>query len=126
MSGMANVTLFGNVGQDPEIRYSGSGTAIVNFSVATSRKQGGDEVTDWHSVVAFGKTAELINEYVTKGNQVVVNGSLQYDKYTDSNGVDRVKAKVVVNTFAFVSSRNTEEVQSDSVKTEVSEDDIPF
>jgi single-strand DNA-binding protein len=103
--GINKVILVGNLGGDPEIRYSGGGSAIASFSVATSEswtdKQTGQkqERTEWHSLTAFGKTAEIIGEYAKKGRQVYIEGRLKTDKYTGKDGVERYSTKVIVEVF---------------------------
>lgn len=101
--GVNKVILVGNVGQDPEIRYMPSGGAVANLTIATSEswkdKQSGEtkEKTEWHRVVIFGKLAEITGEYVKKGQQVYIEGSLQTRKWTDQAGVERYSTEVVVN-----------------------------
>lgn len=101
--GVNKVILVGNVGQDPEIRYMPSGGAVANLTIATSEswrdKQTGEtkEKTEWHRVVIFGKLAEITGEYVKKGQQVYIEGSLQTRKWTDQAGVERYSTEVVVN-----------------------------
>ncbi|HDT0722131.1 TPA: single-stranded DNA-binding protein, partial [Proteus mirabilis] len=89
--------------QDPEIRYMPSGGAVANLTLATSEswrdKQTGEmkEKTEWHRVVIFGKLAEIAGEYLRKGSQVYIEGSLQTRKWTDQSGQDRYTTEVVVN-----------------------------
>lgn len=101
MSGVNKLILLGRVGRDPEIRLSGGGMAIANFSVATSSKHKGEEITQWHNCVAFDKTAELIEKYVNKGDQVYVEGQLNYEQY-EKDGVKMTSAKVMVNAVQFL------------------------
>ncbi|EPY9585078.1 single-stranded DNA-binding protein, partial [Proteus mirabilis] len=95
--------LIGHLGQDPEIRYMPSGGAVANLTLATSEswrdKQTGEmkEKTEWHRVCIFGKLAEIAGEYLRKGIQVYIEGSLQTRKWTDQNGQDRYTTEVVVN-----------------------------
>ena len=87
MAGLNKVMLIGNLGRDPEIRYSQQGLAIVNFSLATSEqwtdKTSGDrqEKTEWHNIVVFGKQAETCEKYLSKGSQIYVEGKLQTSTY---------------------------------------------
>ena len=88
------VILIGNLGQDPELRNTNSGTAVVNLRIATNerrRNQEGqwDNHTEWHSVVAFGKTAENINRFMKKGRQLFIEGRLQTRKWQDRDGNER-------------------------------------
>ncbi|MEQ4621170.1 single-stranded DNA-binding protein [Providencia vermicola] len=101
--GVNKVILIGNLGQDPEIRYMPNGGAVVNLTLATSEswrdKQTGEmrEKTEWHRVVIFGKLAEVAGEYLKKGSQVYIEGSLQTRKWADQSGQDRYTTEVVVN-----------------------------
>ncbi|HEU4670788.1 MAG TPA: single-stranded DNA-binding protein [Dyella sp.] len=101
--GINKVILVGNLGADPEVRYTGSGTAIATLSVATSEswmdKQSGErqERTEWHRVKLFGRLAEIAGEYLKKGRQVYIEGSLRTDKYTDKQGVERYSTDIVAN-----------------------------
>ncbi|MTC95150.1 single-stranded DNA-binding protein [Providencia stuartii] len=101
--GVCKVILIGYLGQDPEIRYMPNGGAVANLTLATSEtwrdKQTGEmrEKTEWHRVVIFGKLAEVAGEYLKKGSQIYVEGSLQTRKWTDQSGQDRYTTEVVVN-----------------------------
>lgn len=100
--GVNKVIIVGTLGNDPELKYSSSGSAIANLSVATSEqwkdKQTGEkkEQTEWHRVVIFGKPAEVAGEYLRKGSQVYIEGQLRTRKWTDSNGVDRYTTEIVI------------------------------
>ncbi|GAB7228903.1 single-stranded DNA-binding protein [Vibrio rotiferianus] len=100
--GVNKVIIMGNLGQDPEVKYSANGNAIANITVATSEtwrdKATGEqrEKTEWHRVVLFGKTAEIAGEYLRKGSQVYLEGQLQTRKWQDQNGQDRYTTEVVV------------------------------
>ena len=101
--GINKVILVGNLGQDPEIRYTADGRPIANFSVATSEtwndKGSGErrEKTEWHRVVVFGKLAEICGEYLSKGRQVYIEGKLQTRKWQGKDGQDRWTTEVVVD-----------------------------
>lgn len=104
------VILVGNLGQDPEMRYSQSGLAIANFSIATTERfkgQDGEfqERTEWHRVVAFGRLAEIIGEYLTKGRQVYIEGRLQTRKWQDRDGNDRYTTEVVANEMKMLGQK---------------------
>lgn len=105
MAGVNKVILVGNLGADPEVRYTADGQPVANLSLATSEtwndKEGNrQERTEWHNISVWGKQAELCKEYLSKGRQVYVEGRLQSRKYTDKEGVERkvwdVKASKVV------------------------------
>ncbi|GKW07674.1 MULTISPECIES: single-stranded DNA-binding protein [Pectobacterium] len=101
--GVNKVILVGHLGQDPEIRYMPNGGAVANMTLATSEtwrdKQSGEqkEKTEWHRVVIFGKLAEIAGEYLRKGSQVYIEGSLQTRKWADQAGVERYTTEIVVN-----------------------------
>lgn len=100
--GVNKVIIVGTLGNDPEVKYSASGSAIANLSVATSEqwkdKQTGEkkEQTEWHRVVIFGKLAEVAGEYLRKGSQVYIEGQLRTRKWNDSNGVDKYTTEIVI------------------------------
>ncbi|CUX96289.1 Single-stranded DNA-binding protein [Candidatus Gullanella endobia] len=101
--GVNKVILVGNLGQDPEIRHMPNGGVVANITLATSDiwrdKQTGEtkEKTEWHRVVLFNKLAEVASEYLHKGSQVYIEGSLQTRKWQDHNGQDRYTTEIIVN-----------------------------
>ena len=101
--GVNKVILVGNLGADPETRYTANGGAITNIRLATSEnwkdKQTGEnqERTEWHRVVLFGKLGEIAGEYLKKGRQVYIEGSLRTNKYTDKDGIERYSTDIVAN-----------------------------
>ncbi len=100
--GINKVILVGNLGNDPETRYSQSGAAITTISVATSEswkdKDGNpQERTEWHRVKFFGRLAEIAGEYLKKGRQVYIEGSLRTEKYTDKSGVEKYSTDIIAN-----------------------------
>lgn len=103
------VILVGRLGQAPEIRYAPSGTAIANFSIATNEvrrdKEGNNqETTDWHRIVAFGKTAEFIQQYIKKGDMIYVEGRLQTRNWEDKDGVKRNVTEILSSAVTPLSS----------------------
>lgn len=113
MSSLNQVTLIGNVGQDPEVRYTSSGTAVTNLSIATSRrwkdKTTGDQMeeTDWHRVQLWGRQAEIAGEYIKKGSKVSVVGRLHTREY-DKDGEKRYVTEVVAEQLILLSSQKQE------------------
>lgn len=109
--GVNKVILVGNLGQDPEVRYSPNGGAIANISVATSEswkdKNTGEQVdkTEWHRVVFFRRLAEIAGEYLKKGSKVYIEGKLQTRKWQDKNGQDRYTTEIVANEMQMLDSR---------------------
>lgn len=103
--GINKVILVGNLGQDPEVKFMPSGSAVANLTLATSEswndKATGEkrEKTEWHRVAIFGKLAEIAGEYLRKGSQIYIEGQLQTRKWQDQNGQDRYTTEVVVQGF---------------------------
>ena len=110
--GVNKVTLIGNLGNDPEVRYGASGNAVANVSLATTEswrdKDSGEqqEKTEWHRVVFFGKLAEIVGEYLKKGRQVYVEGRLQTNKWQDKEGNDRYTTQIVANEMQMLGSKD--------------------
>ena len=109
--GINKVILVGNLGGDPETRYTASGAAITNITLATSEswrdKQSGEtqERTEWHRVVFFNRLAEIAGEYLRKGRQVYIEGSLRTRKWQDQNGQDRYTTEIVADQMQMLDSR---------------------
>jgi single-strand DNA-binding protein len=122
--GVNKVILVGNLGKDPEMKYTASGAAIANITVATSEswndKQTGERVdkTEWHRVVAFQRLAEIMGEYLKKGSQVYIEGKLQTRKWQDQQGQDRYSTEIVLDPFngvmQMLGSKGGQSNQSDS------------
>ncbi len=108
--GVNKVILVGNLGQDPELRYTGSGTAVCNLRLATNesyKDASGEwvERTEWHSVVTWSRLAEICNEYLTKGSQVYFEGSLQTRSYDDKDGNTKYVTEVKAREMMMLSGR---------------------
>ena len=102
MASLNKVMLIGNLGKDPEIRYTQGGDPIANFSLATNEswtdKSGQkQERTEWHRVEVFGKTAQIVRDYCTKGKQIYLEGSIRYDEWTDKDGNKQKMTKIRVS-----------------------------
>ncbi|MEE9287925.1 MAG: single-stranded DNA-binding protein, partial [Gammaproteobacteria bacterium] len=110
--GINKVILIGNLGNDPETRYTPSGSAVATVSLATSAswrdKETGDqqERTEWHRIVFFGRLAEIVGEYLRKGSQIYVEGRLQTRKWQDNEGKDRYTTEIVANEMQMLGSRS--------------------
>lgn len=110
--GVNKVILVGNLGKDPDVRYSQGGSAVANVTIATNEswkdKNTGEmqEKTEWHSVVFFSRLAEIVGEYLRKGSQVYVEGRLQTRKWTDKSGGDRYTTEIVANEMQMLGSRS--------------------
>lgn len=111
MAGINKVILIGNLGRDPELRYTQGGTAVCNLSIATTRSYNNSrtnervEETEWHRVVVWGKQAEFSNQYLSKGRQVYIEGRLQTRSYEDRDGVKKYSTEVVADTVQFLGGR---------------------
>ena len=102
--------LIGRLGKDPELRYTKSGNAVANFSLATDESykdsQGNrQERTEWHSVVAWGKLADFVQNYLKKGREVYIEGRIQTRDYTDKENIKRYKTEIVAVNIRFVGPR---------------------
>lgn len=111
MAGVNKVMLIGNLGRDPEIRYTPDGTAVASFSIATSRewndRSTGEKKkqTEWHRIVAFRRLAEICGEYLSKGSQVYIEGHLQTRDWDDKEGNKRYTTEIVANQMQMLGSR---------------------
>ncbi len=127
MASINKAIIVGNLGNDPEIRYSSGGDAIANMNIATTdswkdkegRKQ---EKTEWHRVTMFGKLAEICGEYLKKGSQVYIEGKLQTRKWTDKSDIERYTTEIVADKMQMLGSNK----RSEANKFDDSDDDVPF
>ena len=111
---MNKVILIGNVGRDPEMRYTPQGQAVTSFSIATSYGKGDDKATEWFNCSAWGKQAELTNEYLRKGSQVYVEGRIRSREY-EVDGKPRFSLDVSVNQVQFLGSTRLTSEDADEV-----------
>jgi len=134
MSGLNKVLLIGRLGKDPETRYTQAGTAVCNFSLATSEqwidKSTGQkqEKTEWHNCVSFGKQAETLEKYLSKGSQVYIEGKLTTDQY-EKDGQTHYSTKIKVVEFQFMGGKDQKQEQhtkQTSSPVTMPDDDIPF
>jgi single-strand DNA-binding protein len=138
MSGVNKVILIGNLGANPEVRYTQGGTTVANLRLATSRRWTGkdgqrQEETEWHNVVAFGKLAEICGQYLQKGKQIFVEGRLRTRQWQDQQGNKRNTTEIVMENMTMLGARAAgageemaETVPSDLVPRENADDDVPF
>ena len=113
------ILLIGNVGNDPEMRYTSSGTPVTTFNLATNntyRDQNGETVneTEWFRVTAWNRQAESVNQYLSKGRKVFVEGRLSKSEYVDKEGVNRSSLEVSATRVVFLSSQSGEDPSSSS------------
>lgn len=133
------VIILGNLGKDPESKHTANGTSVSNFSVATSEtwkdKSTGErkEATEWHRVVAFGRTAEVVNEYLTKGSKVFVEGKIQTRKWQDKEGNDRYTTEILANNIKMIGGKSESgsqqaqpPQQAPQQAPDFLDDDVPF
>ena len=140
MGSLNKVMLIGNLGRDPEIRYTQAGSAVANFSLATTdrwtdRQGQRQERTEWHDIVAFDRLADLAQNYLKKGKSVYIEGRLQTRSWEDKNGNTRYTTEVVCNSLEMLGSpgdspagepMNQEPTISEEDTSQVQEDDLPF
>jgi single-strand DNA-binding protein len=124
MASVNKVIIVGNVGKDPEMRFLPSGEAVANFSVATSEswkdKQTGEkkESTEWHRCSAFGKLADIIGQYVGRGSQLYIEGSLKTRKWQDKDGQDRYTTEIKVDQMKMLGGKDNRAQSSQEVSHE--------
>ena len=102
------VILIGNIGQDVTTRDVSNGI-VANTSLATSEKRNGEEKTEWHRLVFFGKVAELAKQYVTKGSKLYIEGKISYRKYTNKDGVEVNSTEIIVDQMRFLGGNKNED-----------------
>ena len=141
MAGINKVILIGNLGRDPELKFTPSGVAVANFSMATSEewkdKETGEkkEQTEWHRIVSWRRLAEICGEYLKKGSKVYIEGKLQTRSWEDSDGVTKYATEVVAHTMQMLGG-NPQQDQQPRPKKDASapqanvgwpaDDDVPF
>lgn len=106
------VILIGNVGQDPEQRFTGSGKAVANVSLATSFKSGDSEKTEWHKVIFWDKLAEVVSKYVTKGSSIYVEGRLETRSWDDKDGAKKYTTEIVAEKLQLLGSKKDDTTES--------------
>ncbi|GAC1349721.1 MAG: hypothetical protein NVSMB27_25480 [Ktedonobacteraceae bacterium] len=113
------IMLIGNLGKDPEMNYTPSGTAVTKFSLAVNRYRKSStgerqEETEWFNIVAWDKLAETCNTYLHKGSKVYIEGRVSQRKYTDKNGIERYAFEVIVNDMEMLTPKSAQGGSSDS------------
>jgi single-strand DNA-binding protein len=131
------VILIGNLGNNPEIRYTQSGVAVATFNIATTEKRKSadgqvQELTEWHRIQAWQRLAEICGEYLSKGSKVYIEGRLQTRKWKDSNGNDRYTTEIVVREMKMLSPKTLNAGSGDHQESDPFPepppmgDDVPF
>ena len=132
MASVNKAIIIGNLGKDPEVRYTASGEALCNITVATSEtwkdKASGEkkEATEWHRISFFGKLAEIAGQYLKKGSQVYVEGSIRTRKWTDKEGQERYTTEIRGDEMRMLGSRQGMGAPASSGGFDSLGDDIPF
>jgi len=142
VASLNKIMLIGNVGQDPELRYTPDGNPVANFSIAVNRRRrvGEDykDETEWFNIVCFSRTAENVNQYLTKGQKVYVEGRFQSSEYVGQDGNQRKSYEVIANEVTFLSTRseaesvnqnntqNQEKPESKPVDSDDEDKDLPW
>lgn len=142
MASLNKVMLIGNLGKDPEVRFTASGQAVASFSIATSEKFKGksgemEERTEWHNITLWGKLAEISGEYLSKGKTIYVEGRLQTRKWQDKSGNDRYTTEIVGEKMQMLSPKGERSSGNTTANTGAGgggnyeeppfqDDDIPF
>ena len=143
--GINKVIIVGNLGKDPDMKYTASGAAIANITVATSEswndKQSGEKIekTEWHRIVAFQRLAEIMGEYLKKGAQVYIEGKLQTRKWQDKDGQDRYSTEIVADNMQMLGGKSVQAENNapqpakaqgfrkpEPAQADFADDDIPF
>ncbi|HUI92973.1 MAG TPA: single-stranded DNA-binding protein [Chitinivibrionales bacterium] len=107
MAGVNKAILIGNLGKDPELKYLPSGQAVANFPLATTERRTDkngqrQERTEWHNIVVYGKTAEVVNQYLKKGRSAYIEGRITTRSWDDKDGNKRYKTEIIANTVQFL------------------------
>lgn len=141
MASVNKAILIGNLGADPELRYTPGGQAVASFRIATTERfknKDGEtqENTEWHNIVCWGRQAEIANEYLKKGRSVYIEGRIQYRNYEDKDGIKRYRTDIVARQIQFIGSRAAAEQpaqpsgEPSSASSEpempADDDDLPF
>jgi single-strand DNA-binding protein len=131
--GLNKVMLIGHLGRDPEMRYTPSGRPVTTFTVATSRTWNTSDgerhtETEWFNIVAWGNLAEICKQYLTKGQQVYVEGRLQTRRWEDTEGGKHTSIEVVANEMMMLGERrdNSQNQSSEAVEADLIDDEFPF
>ena len=119
MSSLNKVILIGRVGRDAEYKETANGASLCKFSVATSEKYNGQEKTEWHNIVVWGKSAKVCGQYVKKGMLVSVDGQISSNKYTDKNGNERTSYEIKTFSVTFLSKPQGQPQQQQPVQQQM-------
>jgi single-strand DNA-binding protein len=130
MASVNKVILLGTLGKDPEIRYQSSGDSVATFSIATNEKwtdkvtKEKKQSTEWHRITAFGKLAEIAQQYLTKGSEVYIEGKIKSNKYIDKEGIERVSYGINCDFMQMLGKGENKEPKQQPKKVELQDDDL--
>lgn len=130
--GQARAHIIGNLGRDPEMRFTPNGTAVTNFTVAVNHRRRGqdgeDPPPDWYRIVCFGQQAEFADQYLRKGLRVYVDGRLQINQFTGNDGQERQSVEIVASDVMILTPREDSQAggETGGTNTEDELDDLPF
>lgn len=129
MASVNKVILLGNLGRDPEVKATSSGSSIANFSIATSRKVNGETQTEWHNIVAFGKVAEICAQYLRKGSSVYIEGRLRTRDWV-KDGQKHYTTEILCDMVQMLGGTggggSAEKTQQNTAKPAAEVEDLPF
>jgi single-strand DNA-binding protein len=122
--------ILGRLGQDPNVKHTTDGGQVTSFSIATTNvaNRNGEkkETTEWHNCVAFGRTAEIAGQYLKKGSQALVEGSLRTSKYKDKEGNERQSTNIVVNQLTLLGGKSEKQEFVSKADKDYGDSDVPF
>ena len=120
-----SITIVGNVGRDPEMRYTPTGKAVTNFSVAVNERRGEEDVATWFKVTCWNGLAETVNLYLTKGRQVLVEGRISVESWTGRDGKPQSTLTITANTVRFL-GRATANGNAGHTEADAADEEIPI
>jgi len=124
---MNKIFLSGNLTRDVELKYSAQDTAYARVGIAVNRPFSKNKEVDFFNLVAFGKTAEIMNKYLAKGSRIIIDGRLQTSKYKDKDGTERTSTEIIIDNFEFANSKQKAADNSDFPNSkDVNDLDTPF
>ena len=124
MAGVNKVILIGNLGKDPEIKYSASGMAVCKFTLATNAKVKGEEKTEWHNIVTFDKLAEICGEFLNKGSHIYIEGRIQTSDY-EKDGVTKYFTEIIAHQMKMLDP-SVQRGPNENMQAQPDASDIPF
>lgn len=131
MAGLNKIMLIGNLGKDPEMRYTPQGHPVTTFSLAVSRSIPGNEgerkeETDWFNIITWNKLAETCNQYLSKGRRAFVEGRLRTRNWEGQDGQKRTSVEVIANTVLFLDKPSTVSLPEESLPDDTAPENLPF